>query len=570
MAYCEYEIASNNYADFIISKDIDLSKIEDASEIVCSTEVDAFYSIIHTVRTTRAEFVPFPYASIPNLYTLLDISSMVASGIRQTLVQPFLNSRGQGTMIGFIDTGIDYSNPLFLNSDGTTRIVGLWDQTLRGKTDTNAFANYGREFTREEINNALQSENPLAIVPSIDENGHGTFNAGIAAGNEAPERDFSGAAPDCAIGVVKLKPAKQYLRDFYCIQDAAVAYQENDIMVAARYLIYLALQYRMPLVIYIGLGTNYGSHEGTSPLGITLRRINHMIGVTTVLPAGNETGLGSHYEGNFTQNKDFEDVEIRVGGNEKGFVIQLWAAPPEAYSVGFISPLGRVIERVPVNYQTTAVINFILEDTEIVVHYGISEFGSGSSYIFIRLREPTPGIWKIRVFNRLAVTGRYHMWLPIEGFISSDTYFIHSNPNTIITEPGNANEVITVGVFNHMNNSLYFRSSRGYNRVGIVKPDLVAPGVGIVGPALRPSYAADVFPMTSQTGASIAAAHVAGAAAVLMTWGIVNRNRLNMTTATIKAILIRGANRNPAIEYPNREWGYGTINLYQSFLRLMD
>jgi Subtilisin-like serine proteases len=568
--YCEYEITSNDYADFIMPNNVDLSRIEEANEIVCTTEVDTIYSILYTIRSGRSDFMRFPYATVPSLYTLLDISSMVASGVTQTLVQPFLNSRGQGTMIGFIDTGIDYMNPLFLNTDGTTRILGIWDQTLTGGTATNTFVNYGREFTKEEIDNALKSENPLDVVPSEDRHGHGTFNAGIAAGNEAPEREFSGAAPDCSICVVKLKPAKQYLRELYCIQDDAVAYQENDILIAIRYLMNLATEYGMPLVIYIGVGTNYGSHEGTSPLGITLRRINHMAGVTTVVPAGNETGLGSHYEGNFTQNQSFEDVELRVGGNENGLVIQLWAAPPETYSVGFISPLGRVIERVPVNYQTATVINFILEDTEIVVYYGISEFGSGSSYVYMRFKNPTPGIWKIRVFNRLSVSGRYHMWIPIDGFITNNTYFINSNPNTIVTEPGNASEAITVGVFNHLNNSLYFRSSRGYNRVGVVKPDLVAPGVGIVGPGLRPSYSNDVFPMTSQTGASVAAAHVAGAVAILMTWGIVNRNRMNMTTATIKSILIRGADRNPAIEYPNREWGYGTINLYQSFLRLTD
>ena len=68
-------------------------------------------------------------------------------------------------------------------------------------------ASYGTEFTREQINAALASESPLDLVPSTDTNGHGTFLAGIAAGGSLPEQDFTGAAPECELIVVKLKQA---------------------------------------------------------------------------------------------------------------------------------------------------------------------------------------------------------------------------------------------------------------------------------------------------------------------------------------------------------------------------
>ena len=100
-----------------------------------------------------------------------------------------------------------------------------------------------QEYTREQINEALESDAPLTLVPSTDTNGHGTFLAGIAAGGVLPEQDFTGAAPECELVIVKLKPAKQYLRDFYLVSSDADAYQENDIMMGIKYLRVEAVSY---------------------------------------------------------------------------------------------------------------------------------------------------------------------------------------------------------------------------------------------------------------------------------------------------------------------------------------
>ena len=107
-----------------------------------------------------------------------------------------------------------------------------------------------------------QSQDPFSVVPSRDENGHGTFMAGIAAGGEDPDNNFIGAAPESTIVAVKLKPAKRNLRDFYMISENATAFQENDIALGIRYLIQKRFELDMPMVILLGVGTNSGSHTG--------------------------------------------------------------------------------------------------------------------------------------------------------------------------------------------------------------------------------------------------------------------------------------------------------------------
>ena len=523
-----------------------------------------YYGMIHYPLSERsfAAFFDegFFYTTVPKLYTLLDTVNLDAAGITQVQNQPVLKLTGQDIILGFIDTGIDYTHPAFRRSDGSSRIYGLWDQTVQTGTPPYDLE-YGSVYTRQEINQALALEDPYSLVPSQDEIGHGTALAGIAAGTALPENDFAGAAPQAMIAVVKLKPAKEYLKSFFYVTGDAPAYQMTDIMAGIRYLIRLSEELLKPLVICLGLGTSQGAHSGDSPLDSMLSVTNQFRGITGVSAAGNEAGRAHHYYGTALNSTEYNAVEILVKEGTRGFCAELWGQPPEVYAVGFESPLGEVVQKIPPRLSYSENISFILENTKIFVSSEIIQTVSGSQLIFIRFTDPTPGSWKIRVYTGNYNSGSYHIWLPITGFSNPDVTFLEPNPDTTITSPGTSLSVITTAAYNAYNNSLYLNSSRGYTRTGQIKPDIAAPGVNVFAPAPRQRY-------TTITGTSAAAAITAGASALVMEWGMNRTPSRIFNSEEMKSLFIRGAQRRGDNLYPNREWGYGLLDVYQVFVSL--
>lgn len=572
---CTNSVASEDFADFIAPyfttpEEFIRSQGTDCIDFVNST-LAVVYVPLSTV--TPSTYTSYTYSAVPKLYSLLDVTSMDAAGITPAGELPVLNNQGAGVIVGFVDTGINYTDSLFRNADGSTRIIGIWDQTNNSDNSNNienetakpfsAFsALYGTQYTAEEINLALNSDNPASIVPTRDENGHGTFLASIAAGNRDERAEFSGAAPQASIAMVKLKPAKQYLRDFYLIQDGADAYQENDIMMGVSYLYFLARKYSMPLVVCIPLGTNMGSHMGMSRLGQYLNQVSLSNGSAVITAAGNETGARHHFRAVMDADTDEVTAELRVGEREAGFSMELWAENMGAYTVGFISPTGEVAREISVPLRGENTVSFLLEQTQITVYTQIADVSSGSQFIFMRFENPMSGIWRILIRNSLDIRETFHIWLPVRGFISDETYFLRPDPDTIITDPGNARYPITVTAYDHTKNSIYIHASRGYSLSGRIKPDLAAPGVNILGASVSGRR------LTRMSGTSVSAAHLAGAAAILLNWGVLNANYPYLNTPVLKSIFVRGAQRNPALTYPNREFGYGTLNLYEAFLHL--
>lgn len=556
---CKEKILSNDYKDFLVSVGEYILLGLPGEVRSCIQHVMGKYRVLYVKGAENSlSLAELGYETVPKLYTISDSTNMDASGITRLRNYPYLGLRGDNVMIGIIDTGIDYTHPAFRYSDGSSRIAGIWDQTIQSDAAPPGLL-YGTEYRKEQLDEALKLKNPYELVPTRDENGHGTFLAGIAAGGENVENDFIGAAPQASIVMVKLKQAKPYLREYYRVREGAYAVQENDIMTGVRYILETGRRLNMPIALLIGLGTNMGGHTGGTYLGSLLSDISSHIGLCVVTSGGNEGNENSHYRGKIPVSEAPDTVEFTVANNSIGFPMELWTRLPASVSLGIISPAGERIPNMEVRPGRHENFRFVFDKTVISVDYATSFGIGGENVIFLRFIDPTPGLW------RLQLSGSYinpdenvDIWLPVREFMGEGTYFLRPDPYVTLTDPSNAWAVLTVTAYNHRDNSIYLRAGRGYNRFDSVKPDLAAPGVDIFGPAANGGY-------TVRSGSSVAAAHAAGAAALMLEYGIIRGNILSMDTGTIKNYLIRGADRKAGMIYPNREWGYGSLNLYQSF-----
>lgn len=338
---CRNRIISEDYRDFIVNQMRGNRFDSIPAENLCEQKMEYIYKSIY-VEGTMADpvnFERYAYNSIPKCFTLIDIAAMNQAGIVQIQNYPTLQLQGDGVMIGFIDTGIDYQNAVFRNLDGSTRIMGIWDQTIQEGEPPEDFL-YGTEYTKEMIDEALQSEQPLEIVPSKDTNSHGTFLAGMAAGSADTEHHFLGAAPEATIAVVKLKPAKKYLKDFYLLKESAECYQENDIMLGMKYLSLLAEEHNMPLVICIALGSNMGGHDGTIPITRLSEIYANTANRAVVIGGGNEANQRHHFYGKTENVNDIKEVEIRVDSGVRGFCMELWTDIPNIMGISIVSHFG--------------------------------------------------------------------------------------------------------------------------------------------------------------------------------------------------------------------------------------
>ncbi len=558
---CRQKILSQDFIDIIVPAYQQSAQIVVGQNRACMEDAGFGYRILHIDKDLVGDITieTFGYNGIPNCYALLDVNVMNQTGISALQNFPTLNLLGTGIMIGFLDTGIDYTNPVFRNSSGGTKIAGIWDQTIQTGNVPEGFS-YGSEYTEEQINEALRSGVPETIVPTKDTNGHGTFLASIAAGNADLSNGFQGAAPGATLAVVKLKETKRYLKEFYNIKTDAISFQENDIMMGLRYLHLLAVKRNMPLVICVALGSNFGGHNGASVLSLLLQQYAQLENRCVVIGGGNEANMRHHFQGKLEEGK-IQEVEIRVEKEGAGFVAELWTTFPNVVTVYISSPSGEQSPLISVRQGSFYTLEFPFDKTEVTVEYRLLLTNNDSQLIFLRFSNPAPGIWKIGVNPLKRTDGIYHIWLSIEEFQENNAYFLEANPDMTLTEPGSTYGAMTVSYYNGVDNAVDINSGRGYTRSNLIKPDFAVPGVQVTGASMDGRF-------VKRSGSSIAAGITAGASALIMEWLGQQEEIRGVTTSQVANIILLGTNQGVFSEYPNREWGYGTMNIYQSLDRL--
>ncbi|MFI3176160.1 MAG: S8 family peptidase [Eubacteriales bacterium] len=562
---CEEMIQSDVYTEILIDPVALGDFSEELMEQTCYHEITPRIGVLYMeaarvppIRITESDYAYFPKvyglmaegSSIQdNNTSLFNPLSLLEAGIL-TVQSPPLNLTGTGVTIGFIDTGIDYGNPVFLAEDGTSRILGIWDQTIIGGNVPKGFL-YGSEYNQDDIERALSSENPYSLVPSKDENGHGTMVASVAAGSILDHgQRFIGAAPDSKIVMVKLKEANRVQRNWYSIPDTVPCYMESDILQALQYLQKFAREYVKPLVICIGVGTNLGDHGGSGILSEYMSHLAQLKSRAMVIGGGNEGNARHHFMGEYGEGEDTKEIELQVAESEQGFVVEIWGRAPYRFGLLIRTPGGETIRPIFRSGDKSQTYTFVFEQSRVTIDYLLIEASSGKSLIRILLEEPTAGIWTLQIRKESQLRGgRIHAWLPISGFIQEGTYFLTSDPKVTLVEPANEADSITVTSYEGENGSLAITSSRGFTSDDRRKPDIAAPGVLI--PTIR----------GRQSGSSMAAALTAGGVAQFMQWAVIEGNDLFVDSRKVKNYLVRGAIRESNMEYPNREWGFGKLNI---------
>ena len=568
---CKEKILSEDYMDLINYFILPEGIVQGNDDVFCYIPINERFLSIYYSRAVLPplEVSSYFYRYIPRLYGLMDLfvpealdrnfdpQPLIRSGISFVQKEP-LNLTGRNVVLGFADTGIDYRNPVFRREDGSTRILAIWDQSVQTGTPPDGLI-YGSEYTREQINEALQLDNPLELVPVTDDIGHGTAMASAAAGSALNGGiDFLGAAPDADIVVVKLKQAKQFLRDYYMTPPGVPAYGTNDIMLAVKYLSSFCIPFQRPAVICLGVGSSFGDHTGNSALSQYISTVGTQINQVVVVAGGNEGNSAHHFSGHIDGTGSV-NVEIRVSEGTRGFLLETWGSVPDFFSISVRSPGGEVIPPVSGRLGQSLEYTFVYEKTRIRLDYQPVEAETGKEVAVLRFENPTQGIWTVIVIREGGNgSGNFNMWLPIRQFINGTAEFLQPNPETTLTSPSFAQPPMAVTAYNSRNNSFYYNSGQGFGADGEIKPDLSAPGVDI---SVATGTIQGRTVVGTGTGTSLAAALTAGAAAQFMQWAVVEYNSPYAGGVSTRNYFLRGAARDAAYTYPSRQWGMGRLDM---------
>ncbi len=480
-----------------------------------TTELMNEYAVIRILESRINELAALP--QIEYIEKPKRLFFETANGRRVSCIDAVQDTRfslfGQGVLVAVIDSGIDYTLEDFRNSDGTTRIRAIWDQSLRPREGESAPNGYeiGVEYTKEVIDEALKARTPAErgkLMAIRDTTGHGTAVAGIAAGNGrgagTDYRRYAGAAPESELLIVKLgNPSSDGFP------------RTTELMMGIDYVIRKALAYQMPVAVNISFGNTYGSHDGTSLLERFIDDMSNVWKNCICIGTGNEAAGAGHVSGRITDESEAV-IELAVQDNQPSLNVQIWKEYVDVMDISIISPSG--IRIGPVQ-EILGPQRYVAGQTEILLYYGEPSPYSTAQEIYIDMipRESyiNRGVWRIVLVPVDIVSGEFQMWLPSEGVLNKGTAFLYPTDNMTLTIPSTARRVISVGAYNGLTLAYADFSGRGsLSRWGenIVKPDIAAPGVDIMTTAAGGGYAA-------VSGTSFATPFVTGGAALMMEWG---------------------------------------------------
>ena len=488
-------------------------------------------------RMEEIEFIEKPKKLYPQVTAGLGASCFYP------LLQPVSGKAlsGQGVYMAILDSGIDYTDPMFRYADGTTKIAWLWDQGKRadaekGEKPPQGFFT-GVEYSRKMLNANLQKNSERLTT---DVTGHGTNVAKIAVQG----------APESELIVVKLDTARgtypstvSLLRAFTYVAKKAQA--EN-----------------MPVAMNLSYGNTYGAHDGSSLLERFIDNITEVGRNVICIGAGNEGASAGHFAGKLSEN-EIQRISFAMGTYERSFSLQLWKWYADRMDISILSPAG---EQYLIRNQNAGgeAQQAVMEQTQLLIFSGRPQPYRKREEVYIDFIPVetylNTGIWTIEITPRRIVNGELRLYMPSAVVRSENTRFLLPSPAQTLTIPSTAQKVITVGAYNAYVRSYAAFSGRGdagSDRAENNKPDLTAPGVNI---RIGEGEGGAVV-----SGTSYATPFVTAAAALLMEYGIVQGNDPFLYGEKIKAYLHAGARQLPGYDiWPNDQVGWGALCVSES------
>jgi subtilisin family serine protease len=560
----------------IVIAEVPLNKIEEIKDLPQVTEISIGDNLT--------------FSPPINLKVLKNSDDQIANGLvkLRKVPQEDIHRYGEGVIVGIIDVqGFDFAHPEFIDDNGKTRFLKIWDQGGNTRHGPNQF-NYGAEITKKHMDDAISASQDLQLAPTSLEpqsqmalSSHATHVASIAAGTH-------GVAPKAMLIGVSLALATEDLdrrRNFF---------DSTRLIHAVDYILQEAEKIdpvkNTPIVINISLGTNGHAHDGTSAIGQWIDTKFSQPGRCVCVAAGNagqedpvtpgdanflmgrihtsgvipSAGLTKHIQwvvaGGGIADLSENELEIWYSMQDK-FAISL--RPPDSKEwIGPVQP-GQFIENKKLDNETFVSIyneRYTPANGDNYIACYLSPKMGGDSTAGVKA-----GIWTVMLHALEVRNGEFHGWIErddprrygrlgtSQGWAFPSFFAKSSNVDqSSVSSLGCTRRIITVGNLDEDNEMVHVSSSQGPTRDGRQKPEILAPGSNIVA---ANGFAFSDEKYVAMTGTSMASPYVAGVAALMLAV------QPGLTTSQIAGIMRRTAKPLPGTDYNwTDDAGFGKIN----------
>lgn len=496
---------------------------------------------------------------------ILELAASKAFVHATAVHQPPIDETGDSAIVGIIDSGVDVLHEAFLDEAGQTRILYVWDQGSRSgnppsSVDAHAFSqSYGTLYGQADIQDMIG--HGIAPAALRDPALHGTHVASIAAGRGVGA--FAGGIAPGARLIVVIPNMTTAPGD-----PPSLGYSNSHVD-ALSFIQSAAAREGLPVAVNVSLGMNAGAHDGSSTLEAAFDAFTGMgrlPGVVLVKSAGNERGHKGHARVDVPQN-GFADItwESSPVSRDEDY-IEVWFNAFDDLELTLLDPAGNASATVSA---TNPEVETTLNGNFCRLRLTLNHRDNGDNLLVVTIEpDGSPiqgGLWTLRLLGKTILSlgaGVVHAWVERErgravAFNTGD------NDEMTLSIPGTANHVITVAACGSALPLMLTRSSSwGLTRDRRPKPDLVAPGTDVVAARANTN---DHQETTAMTGTSMAAPHVTGSIALVLSKRHKDPGKPQVNAVQVLRELIASAQNFTGVH--NKGVGYGALDTLAFFNR---